>query len=276
MVEGDLVDLTLPTLLHALSRERSTSVLRLQCGDRQGTVYFCEGVLIHALSGRVVGDRAMYELLDWTDGRFRLVRDADQQPRTITQPLEQFLRHADRSGDGSSGNGHGEAAGDERLLTELLTLLSRLEQDRVKLAEVRMESGDGGAPLLVTLATVVNSLIAFVAGRSSDPTVLPSYVLPRLAEKQPYTQLLGEDHDRISVATVAGVLKNWHDDAAERQRLLHDLCRALFDVLAWYGNAAGTFFHESREREEWRATFDVFADGLWSAIEQGQTQTNFN
>jgi hypothetical protein len=37
MVEGDLVDLTLPSLLHALARERSTAVLRRQRGTVHGT-----------------------------------------------------------------------------------------------------------------------------------------------------------------------------------------------------------------------------------------------
>ena len=63
MVEGDLVDLTLPSLLQALAREGSTAVLRLRRGTDHGAVYFCEGVLVHARAGPVDGDEAMYELL---------------------------------------------------------------------------------------------------------------------------------------------------------------------------------------------------------------------
>jgi hypothetical protein len=44
------------------------------------------------------------------------------------------------------------------------------------------------------------------------------------------------------------------------------LCRALLDVLTFYGNTASTFFRSPREREEWRATFGVFVDGLWTAV----------
>ena len=54
----------------------------------------------------------------------------------------------------------------------------------------------------------------------------------------------------------------------DRLQLFKDLSRALIDVLAFYGNTAGTFFREPREREEWRVTFDVFVDGLWTAIKQ--------
>ncbi|MFI5178744.1 MAG: DUF4388 domain-containing protein [Vicinamibacterales bacterium] len=267
MVEGDLVDLTLPTLLQALTKEHSTAMLRLQHGPDQGALYFCEGALVHAASGEVVGDEAVLELLGWSDGRFRISRDADRQPRTITQRVTEFLTSGDESHAThiSSSNGHGDGNGDEQLLTELLTLLARLEQDRVRL-EGQVEAG--GVPALLVVTTIVNSLVAFVTARCTDSDILPSRVLPRLADTQPYTQLLGEDNERISIATAASVLKTWNTGPEDRQRLFQDLCRALLDILTIYCNTVNTFFHSSREREEWRATFDVFVDGLWTAVKQ--------
>ena len=269
MVEGDLADLTLPSLLVALSKEGSTSVLRLQRGNSQGALYFCEGALVHALSGQAVGDQAVHDLLRWPDGRFRLVRDSDRQPRTVTHAIPDFLVPG-HNGQSSSEPGveaaPPEAGVDEQLLTELLGLLARLEQDRVRLEEKQIERG--GVPALLLVTSVVNSMIAFVISRCSDPGVLPSHLLPCLAETQPYTQLFGEENERISIATAAGVLKNWESDPDDRARLFRELCRALLDVLTMYCNTICTFFHESREREEWRTTFDVFVDGLWTAIQQ--------
>ena len=69
MVEGDLLDLTLPSLLTALSHERSTAVLRVQRGPEQGAIYFSEGTLVHALAGTSAGDDAVYALLRWRDGK---------------------------------------------------------------------------------------------------------------------------------------------------------------------------------------------------------------
>lgn len=271
MVEGDLVDLTLPTLLQALTREHATAMLRMQQGTAQGALYFCEGALIHATRGDVVGDEAVLELLSWNDGRFRIVRHAEQQPRTITQRVADFLTAAGEAPTAAPGAvaaapGAGEGHSDEALLTELLTLLTRLEQDRVRLAEGHGVAGGVAALLVVT--TIVNSLIAFVMARCTDPDVRPSRVLARLADQQPYTQLLGEDHERISIATAANVLQTWNTGPDDRRRLFQDLCRALLDVLTVYCNMANTFFHGSREREEWRATFDVFVDGLWTAVQQ--------
>jgi hypothetical protein len=266
MVEGDLVDLTLPSLLQVMSRECSTAILQVQRGIDHGAMYFAEGVLVHAVAGPVTGDEAACELLGWPDGRFRLARDAEPQPRTVTDRLARLVIDADTARPGASAKqgGAGERSGDEQLLHDLLTQLTRLEQDTTRLQEGQVEGGTIAALLLVT--AVVNSMVAVVTARCSDPGVLPSHVLPRLAEEHPYTQLLGEERDRISVATAAGVLKSWKNNAESRDQLYLELCRALLDVLTFYGNTASTFFKSNREREEWRATFSLFVDGLTDAI----------
>jgi hypothetical protein len=209
----------------------------------------------------------VYQLLGWSEGRFRLTRDADPQPRTVTAKLANFISAAE-STPSTSGPlaSMDEVSNDEKLLHDLLTRLTRLEQDKVRLEDHQVEPG--AVPALLLIATVVNSMIAVVTQRCTDSEMLPSRVLPRLAEQQPYTQLLGEDAERISVATAVGVLKTWNSTREDRQQLFLDLCRALIDVLAFYGNTAGTFFRETREREEWRATFGVFVEGLWAAVRQ--------
>jgi hypothetical protein len=268
MVEGDLSDLTLPSLLQAMWRECSTAQLRLQRGTSHGAMYFAEGVLVHAVTGAVTGDEAACELLGWPDGRFRLARDGEPQPRTITDRLARLVVDAD-AGRGSRQASRSvpgeEGGGDEALLHDLLTQLTELEQDTTRLQAGQVEGGTVAALLLVT--SVVNSMVAAVTARCSDPGVRPSHVLPRLADEHPYTQLLGEDQDRISIATAAGVLKSWKNPTESKSQLYLELCRALLDVLVFYGNTASTFFHSNREREEWRATFGVFVDGLREAIQ---------
>jgi hypothetical protein len=270
MVEGDLADLTLPTLLQALTRECSTAILRLQNGTEQGSLYFCEGALVHAASGEIVGDDAVLSVLAWSaDGRFRIMRDTDQQPRTITQRISEFLASDDLaspSANGAQSVEQPEGSPDERLLHELLSLLTRLERDCGRLTDGKVEAGSVQALLVIT--TIVNALVAFVTSRCSDADVLPSRVLPRLAETLPYTQLLGEENERISIATAASMLKTWNTNPEERKQLFQDLCRALLDVLTMYCNTVNTFFRSSLEREEWRATFDVFVEGLWTAVKQ--------
>lgn len=276
MVEGDLADLTLPSLLQVMSRECSTAILRLQRGTDQGAMYFAEGVLVHAVAGPVQGDEAACELLGWPDGRFRLARDPEPQPRTITDRLARLVIDAE-NGRTTQSQGNGSPAGDgrsadEQLLHDLLTQLTRLEQDTTRLQEGRIEGGTVAALLLVT--AVVNSMVAVVTARCSDPGVKPSHVLPRLAEDHPYTQLLGEERDRISIATAASVLKTWNSTTESREQMYLELCRALLDVLTFYGNTASTFFRSNREREEWRATFALFVEGLTEAIATAPAETH--
>jgi len=271
MVEGDLVDLTLPTLLQVMSRECSTAILQLQRGTDHGAMYFAQGVLVHAVKDGVQGDEAACELLGWPDGRFRLARDAEPQPRTVTDRLARLVVDtSDGDSEPSNARRRKQKAADdgrsvdEQLLHDLLTQLTRLEQDTTRLQEGQVEGGTVAALLLVT--AVVNSMVALVTARCSDPGVRPSHVLPRLAEDHPYTQLLGEESDRISISTAASVLKTWKSSTESREQLYLELCRALLDVLVFYGNTASTFFRSNREREEWRVTFALFVEGLTDAI----------
>src|SRR5580765_6661701 len=99
MVEGDLLDLSLPNLMTSMATEGSTVMLRVQRGVDHGAVYFHEGVLVHAHTEAHAGNDAVYELLSWVDGRFRLIRDPERRPRTITQRASDFLMRADGQPD---------------------------------------------------------------------------------------------------------------------------------------------------------------------------------
>lgn len=155
---------------------------------------------------------------------------------------------------------------DRRLLDELLDLLTQLEQGRARLAEAPVEQH--GVVALEMVAAAVNSLIAFVTARCSDRLVLPSRVLARMADVQPYTQLLGEEDERITVSTATAMLRSWNGSRDDQRRMLQELCRALLDVMAAYGQTAGTFFRVPREREEWRATFELFVEDLRTAMQR--------
>jgi hypothetical protein len=155
--------------------------------------------------------------------------------------------------------------GDARLLEELLGMLTELEQERARLAEGRAGQG---VPALFLVTGIVNAVIAFVTARCHEKSLLPSRVLARLADTDPYTQLLGEENERITVATAAAALKHWNGSAVDRGRMLQDLCRALVDVLATYGETTTGLFHPSRERDEWREMFGVFVHDLRAAVQQ--------
>src|SRR6185436_8133836 len=112
--------LTVPTLLHAMSCEGATAVLKVQRGNSQGELFFREGTLIHALSGGRAGDDAVRDLIHWHEGRFRLVRDSDRQPTTVTQAVADFLRDRAEGNDITTSSASHNGDPDRHLLDSLI------------------------------------------------------------------------------------------------------------------------------------------------------------
>lgn len=109
-VEGQLSDVTLPSLIQMTSAEMRKSVLLLRRGSRQGAIYFEGGAVVHAAAGDRVGSEAIYELLRWREGEFRLENQVSSPQRTIdadvTGLLLEGLRRLDEEQVTREGNGH--------------------------------------------------------------------------------------------------------------------------------------------------------------------------
>lgn len=157
-------------------------------------------------------------------------------------------------------------AADQRLLHEVVSLLTGLEQEWARLSAQRGVRSDVAA--LHALGAIANAVAGFVTARCDDRRVLPSRVLAQLADSDPYTQLIGEDQERITVATAADLVENWNGNPADRQQMLQDLCRALIDVLVIYCSTVNSFFHSARDRDEWAAAVDLFLEDLRTAVQQ--------
>ena len=264
MVEGDLMDLALPTLLQALSQENATAQVRVQHGDGHGALYLREGALIHATGVTTSGDDALLELLGWTAGRFRIVRDTEDRPRTITPRLTELVTGAAQAARAIPVPGTGDGAADQRLLQEALTLLTRLDLDSSKVVDTLRDPS--GIATLEVLAAITNSLVGFVAAHTSDLETLPSRVLHRLGSTNPHAEVITEVDERLSIDTVADVLRTWNGDSDRERQFFAGTCEALLDLLEVYGRAVGTFFRGARERQEWRTTFAIFVDGLTRSL----------
>jgi len=262
------MDLTLPTLLQALAQESSTAQLRLQQGMVQGALYLREGALIHATGTGSVGDEALLELLAWTTGRFRIIRDVEDRPQTITPRLTALVTGAAKAARASASavtQVDGGVSADQRLLQDALALLTQLDLDSARLKETLDDSS--GISTLSELANITNSLVAFVLARTSDLDARPSRVLHRLGSSSPHAEVITEIDERLSIDTVADVLRTWGGDGTGQRQFFAGVCDALLGLLANYGRIVGTFFRSSHPRQEWRATFDVFVDGLTTALD---------
>jgi CheY-like chemotaxis protein len=81
---------------------RKSSILTISTGNRRGQIYVCDGEIIHAESGPLQGELALYGLLGLTGGEFTLQPFAEPTRRSISGAYEFLLMEAARLRDESS------------------------------------------------------------------------------------------------------------------------------------------------------------------------------
>ncbi|MCX7838776.1 MAG: DUF4388 domain-containing protein [Anaerolineae bacterium] len=98
---GTLRDLSLPNLVQVQCSEQNQSRVVITRGKRQGTLIFANGELIYATVGDLTGENAVYELLTWEEGDFRVDDQVPSLERNVTTPwsalLIEGLRRADEA-----------------------------------------------------------------------------------------------------------------------------------------------------------------------------------
>jgi len=92
---------------------RKSSLLEVFASNMRGRIYICDGSIIHAESGPVRGEAALYGLLALQDGEFNLSQFSEPPQRTIEGPWEFLLMEAARLTDEASQNLPLEAAQSE-------------------------------------------------------------------------------------------------------------------------------------------------------------------
>ena len=105
---------------------RKSSILTVSTGSRRGAIYVCEGEIVHAESGPLQGEMALYGLLGLSGGEFTLQPYLEPPRRTISGQYEFLLMEAARlrdenSPDSSSLSGHGSSSALRAALSETTT-----------------------------------------------------------------------------------------------------------------------------------------------------------
>jgi CheY-like chemotaxis protein len=81
---------------------RKSSILLVSTGNRRGQIYVCDGEIIHAESGQLQGEMALYGLLGLSGGEFTLQPFTEPQRRSISGQYEFLLMEAARLRDENS------------------------------------------------------------------------------------------------------------------------------------------------------------------------------
>ena len=135
-LEGDLSMMSLASIIQINCEERNQAQLVLNHQGSEAQIFFNEGDIIHAEVGNQTGDEAIYELLRWEDGSFRLKMDAEPSARTINKGwsglLLEGMRRIDEATAGWSPDGEedielSDESDDNQLQVRIVKALSNIQ-----------------------------------------------------------------------------------------------------------------------------------------------------
>ena len=136
-MNGRIEDIDLLDLIQALELEQKTGALVLSHGDRTGTLYLKDGVIVEADIRSPVREEPLFRLLGWKTGRFVFVPDAvpDRAPITASmahllfEDLQLLTEHEHRLVEHSpDAPDHVEPATDDSAIGRLLAQLESIAQ----------------------------------------------------------------------------------------------------------------------------------------------------
>jgi hypothetical protein len=93
---GQLMDFLLPDIVQLVALGKKTGELRLRAATEQknGSLYFEQGKIIHAVSGEKNGETALLEIAGWNNASFSFLTDQLSDKRTMEKPAVQALLEA--------------------------------------------------------------------------------------------------------------------------------------------------------------------------------------
>ena len=94
--QGSLKELPLPDIIQLVSVSGKTGVFSLQTSSQSGEIYLRDGEIVHAQTGEVAGEEAVYELAIWQEGDFVFRPGEETAERTIKKSNTNLLMEAAR------------------------------------------------------------------------------------------------------------------------------------------------------------------------------------
>jgi Domain of unknown function (DUF4388) len=280
-VEGELKDIDITSVIQVLCTERRQAGLVVRRRGEEGVIFFDRGEIVHATLGPIEGEEAVYQLLSWQDGNFRMTDKVRAPVRTIAMQWSHLLMEGMRKIDEhrrDRGVAPPRAAAgfvawtgvdnDAALESELMLLLSQLEQSMTRLGEDKVRKRPRAA--IDTLCGMVNHLIACAEQRLDvgEGKLALQPLLAQAARHHPMARLLTVHQNRLSAQTVANLYSAWSDDPAERREMFREICRSIERVTESYLDLFARQGRSPATAEAWRESYGVFLRDLALAIDR--------
>jgi hypothetical protein len=97
--QGSLRELPLPDVIQLVAVSGKTGVFNLKNGGDSGQIYLRKGQIVHASSGTLAGEQAVYELARWFQGDFVFTPGTETEIETIDKSNTNLLMEAARQID---------------------------------------------------------------------------------------------------------------------------------------------------------------------------------
>jgi len=103
-LEGNLQMMSLASIIQINCEERNQALLTLNHLGEGGTIFFKNGEMVHAETGDLVGDEAIYSLLSWEEGTFKVKMGVEPSLKTIDKNWSGLLLEGMRRIDESTAD----------------------------------------------------------------------------------------------------------------------------------------------------------------------------
>jgi CheY-like chemotaxis protein len=92
LLAGSGEHLAISDLLQILALNHKDGVVHLRQGDEEGRIVFENGEMVHAACGRATGNKALFRMLGWSSGLFRVLpREGAVEERSLSLPAANAL-----------------------------------------------------------------------------------------------------------------------------------------------------------------------------------------
>jgi hypothetical protein len=281
-VEGDLKDIDITSVIQVMCTERRRAGLVMRRRGEEGVIFLDNGEIVHAILGPLQGEDAVYELLTWRDGSFRMTDQVRTPTRSIGMPWSHILMEGMRKLDegrreepsleltsaGVEVMSVADREGDDALESQLMLLLSQLEQAMARLSLGKLKKRPQLA--LDHLCEMVNQLVAFAEERTGahEGAVALEAILHRAGRKLTLARLLSARGNRLSVETPANLYRTWSRDPADRRKTFREIGRAMALLVQSYFDLLARQFRSPATADAWRESYGVFLRDLALAIDR--------
>ena len=94
--QGSLKELPLPDIIQLVSVSGKTGKFSLTDGSSSGDIHLLNGKIVHAVTGKLSGEEAVYEMAVWSEGDFVFVPGDSSPGKTINKSNTNLLMEAAR------------------------------------------------------------------------------------------------------------------------------------------------------------------------------------